>query len=123
MYQLSVTDAMRMNVTHVNNLNSSLSTAHHPTLGIVTQDSIMNANMKDTSAIANNPPVAGSAGASDPQVAALVGSMRDMAMPFVSRDRVQETGRTDHMKFNPDDTNVVPPPEYGRGIAMRLRMR
>jgi hypothetical protein len=94
--------------------------AHHPTLGIVTADSILNRDKPDTSAIADNPPVAGAAGASDPNIAAVVRGIRDRLLPIASDDRRDRgSGQYDDSKFDPND----PGGTFVTGIAGRLARR
>lgn len=121
MIPLDVKKAMRMNETHALILNSSLSMAHHPTLGIVTMDSIAHKDEPDTSAIADNPPVAGSAGASDPAIAQVVRGIRDRIQSIVSPDRAKrETGQYDDEKLS---GHTTPDPHLRTGLASRLAHR
>jgi hypothetical protein len=120
MFQLDVAKAMNMGATHALYVNSGVSMAHHPTLGIVTADSIKNADKPDTSSIVDNPPVAGSAGASDPNIAGVVRGIRERLLPVVSTDRGQkQSGKTDDSKFNPDDPGAT----FVSGMVARIAHR
>jgi hypothetical protein len=117
MFQLDVKKAMRMGETHAFYVNSSLSTAHHPTLGFLTMDSIAKAGSPDTSSIADNPPVAGAAGASDPNVAGAVRGIRDRALPLGSPDRTtKDSGQVDQQKLDAS----VPGAQFLSGFAARI---
>lgn len=119
MFQMKVENAMRMNETHRDHLNASLSMAHDALLGIVTIDSLKKGGDPDQSTIADNPPVAGAAGASDPTIAAAVRGMRDRALPMASPDREQTSGKTDTTKFDPD----APSPSFVSTMAQRALRR
>jgi hypothetical protein len=119
MFQLDTAKAMRMNETLRDMNNAMMSMAHHPTLGIVTIDSFKNRDQKDTTPIADNPPVAGAAGASDPQIAAVVRGIRDRLLPLVSPDRTQTSGIVDATKFN----DGIPGAQFITGLAARAAHR
>jgi hypothetical protein len=120
MIALDVKKAMNMGLTQALMLNSSLSMAHHPTLGIVTADSILNKDKPDTSSIADNPPVSGAAGASDPNIAAVVRGIRDRLLPLASKDRSnRSSGQLDEVKLDSEDTGG----SMVTGLAGRLARR
>lgn len=103
MMQLDVKGAMNLAQTYAKNAAASMSMAHHPTLGIVTADSLRDAGKPDTSPIADNPPVSGAAGASDPQIAAVVRGIRERSTGLASKDRAQDSGKYDETKTDPDE--------------------
>jgi hypothetical protein len=122
MIPLDVAKAMRMGEYHALINNNSLSMAHHDSLGIVTFESIRNAEMPDLSPIADNPPVSGAAGASDPTIAEVVRGIRARILPIVSDDRHQESGKYDKDKLD-GPGSTVPDPHFRTGLAGRLNHR
>jgi len=119
MFQLDTAKAMRMNETMRDMHNAWMSMAHHPTLGIVTFDSLKNKDKVDTSPNADNPPVAGAAGGSDPQIAEVVRGIRGRLLPLVSADRQQDSGKFDDTKLN----DGIPGAQFITGFAGRLKSR
>jgi hypothetical protein len=120
MFALDTKSAMNMGATHAKNLNASMGMAYDDVLGIVTAASFKNKDKPDTSTIADNPPVAGSAGASDPNIAGVVRGIRARLLPLGSADRTtKESGMMDANKADPDGTK----PQFSGGINARIRAR
>jgi len=120
MFQLDVEKAMRMGITEARNRGAMLSMAHDPVLGIVTMDSIKQKDAPDSTPYADNPPVAGGAGATDANIAAVARAQRDNSTSLASPDRSQKTsGQVDDQKLGNDS----PKPTFGGGLLNRLAAR
>jgi hypothetical protein len=124
-FQLETKDAINFAATSGAHHRATLSVAHHPVLGIVTADSFANKDAADTSSIADNPPVSGSAGGSDPHIGAEVAAMRAAALPFGSQDRGFKGGKTSgaYDIAKTDDVAGGPQGVLNYGIAARIAAR